>query len=208
MNRSLPAVWMQTSSASLELLSVFSTFFDCFFIGLLLVVDLCEDILQNSMGRYLIFSKKHLLFLSTAKIKRENQIGTETVGLDIGPSTAAIVGDTDALLLEFCPEVELLYTRVKIARRKMDRSLRVTNPSNFNEAGTIKTGKKQWVLSTRYRTLKTELSDLQRVLAETRKRSHGKLVNNNSLSGPTLRPRNCRTKHSRNSMAKAFQDAL
>jgi putative transposase len=113
----------------------------------------------------------------TAKIKRENQIGSEIVGLDIGPSTAAIVGDSDALLLEFCPEVEVPYKRIKTVQHKMDRSIRATNPSNYNEDGTIKTGKKQWVLSTQYRALKTELAELQRVLAETRKRSHGKLVN-------------------------------
>ncbi len=118
-----------------------------------------------------------LVLKGTAKIKRENQIGTETVGLDIGPSTAAIVGDTDALLLEFCPEVEIPYKRIKTVQRKMARSLRATNPNNYNDDGTIKAGKKQWIFSTQYRALKAELSDLQRVLAETRKRSHGKLVN-------------------------------
>jgi putative transposase len=38
-------------------------------------------------------------------------------------------------------------------------------------------GKKQWVFSAQYRALKVELADLQRVLAATRKRSHGKLAN-------------------------------
>jgi len=46
-----------------------------------------------------------LVLKGTAKIKRENQIGAETIGLDIGPSTIAVVGDTDARLTEFCPEV-------------------------------------------------------------------------------------------------------
>jgi putative transposase len=59
----------------------------------------------------------------------------------------------------------------------MDRSPRATNPDNYNENGTIKYGKKQWVFSTQYRALKAELAELQRVLATTRKRSHGKLAN-------------------------------
>ena len=122
-----------------------------------------------------------LVLKGTARIKRENQIGTETVGLDIGPSTSAIVGDTDALLLEFCPEVEIPFKRIKTVQRKMARSLRATNPDNYNEDGTTKTGagkgKKRWILSAKYIALKAELAELQRVLAETRKRAHGKLAN-------------------------------
>jgi putative transposase len=62
-------------------------------------------------------------------------------------------------------------------KRKMDRSLRATNLDNYNENGTIKFGKKQWVFSAQYRALKAELTELQRVLAATRKRFHGKLAN-------------------------------
>jgi putative transposase len=59
----------------------------------------------------------------------------------------------------------------------MDRSLRATNPDNYNENVTIKSGKKHWVFSAQYRALKAMLTELQRVLAATRKRSHGKLAN-------------------------------
>ena len=121
-----------------------------------------------------------LVLKGTAKIKRENMIGTETVGLDIGPSTGAIVGDSDALLLEFCPEVEIPYRQIRVVQRKMARSLRSANPDNYNENGTTTAGagkgKKRWIFSAKYRALKAELAELQRVLAETRKRVHGKLV--------------------------------
>ncbi len=118
-----------------------------------------------------------LVLKGTAKVKRENQIGTGTVGLDIGPSTGAIVGDTDARLVEFCPEVEIPYKQIRVVQRKRDRSLRATNPDNYNENGTIKSGKKQWVFSAQYRALKAVLAELKRVLAATRKRSHGKPAN-------------------------------
>ncbi len=62
-------------------------------------------------------------------------------------------------------------------QRKRDRSLRATNPDNYNENGTIKSGKKQWVFSAQYRALKAVLAELKRVLAATRKRSHGKPAN-------------------------------
>jgi putative transposase len=118
-----------------------------------------------------------LVLKGTAKIKRENQIGAETVGLDIGPSTVAVVSDSDAMLLEFCPEVEIPYKQIRITQRKMARSLRANNPDNYSENGTFRPGKKQWVFSTQYWALKSELAELQRILAETRKRAHGRLVN-------------------------------
>ena len=92
-----------------------------------------------------------LILRGTAKIKRENQIGFESVGLDIGPSTAAVVGDTNAWLLQFRPEVEIPYKRIKLIQRKMARSLISTNPDNYNKNGTVKLfGKKQWAFSTQY----------------------------------------------------------
>jgi transposase len=127
-----------------------------------------------------------LVLRGTAKIKRENQIGAETVGLDIGPSSTAVVGDADAWLLEFCPEVEIPYKRIKLIQRKMARSLISTNPDNYNENGTVKPGKKRWVFSAKYVALKSELAELQRVLAETRKRAHGRLVNKILTIGPNI----------------------
>jgi putative transposase len=118
-----------------------------------------------------------LVLKGTAKIKRENQIGAESIGLDIGPSTVAIVGDTDARLIEFCPEVEIPYNQIRLTQRKMARSLRATNPDNYNDDGTVKTGKKQWVFSPKYLALRYELAELQRVLSETRKRAHGRSAN-------------------------------
>ena len=118
-----------------------------------------------------------LVLKGTAKIKRENQIGTETIGLDIGPSTLAVVGDTDARLTEFCPEVGISYKHIRLTQRKMARSLRAANPDNYNEDGTVKSGKKQWLFSSKYHALKSELAEFQRILAETRKRAHGRLAN-------------------------------
>jgi len=52
-----------------------------------------------------------LVLSGVPKIKAKNVIGCEAVGLDIGPSTIAVVGDTDAYLLEFCPEVDKPSTK-------------------------------------------------------------------------------------------------
>jgi putative transposase len=149
-----------------------------------------------------------LVLKGTAKIKRENQIGTGTVGLDIGPSTGAIVGDTDARLVEFCPKVGIPYKQTRVVQRKMDRSLRATNPDNYNENGTIKSGKKQRVFSAQYRVLKlcwqsSSGSSLQREndLMES-------LPMRFLSSGLKSKPRNFRTKLFKEHLAKAYQDAL
>lgn len=47
--------------------------------------------------------------------------------------------------------------------RAMDRSRRAMNPDNYNEDGTIKKGKKTWVLSNRYKKLRTKHTELCRI---------------------------------------------
>ncbi|MFC4770162.1 hypothetical protein [Effusibacillus consociatus] len=56
--------------------------------------------------------------------KPQRSIGTETVGLDIGPSTIAIVGDTTATLTMFCEEVARSHKEIRRLQRKQDRQRR------------------------------------------------------------------------------------
>ena len=51
---------------------------------------------------------------------------------------------------------------------KMDRSHRAMNPGNYNEDGTIKKGKKTWILSNRYKKLRTKHRELCRINATNR----------------------------------------
>lgn len=109
--------------------------------------------------------------------KARHAVGSEFVGLDIGPSTVAIVGETEATLDRFCPTVEQPWREARRSQRAMDRSRRATNPENYNEDGTVKAGPKRWVKSSRYRKLRVRLGDAERRLAAERKRSHGELAN-------------------------------
>ena len=59
-----------------------------------------------------------LVLSGAPKIKAKNVIGCEAVGLDIGPSTIAVVGDTDACLLEFCPEIDVRHKQKPLESRK------------------------------------------------------------------------------------------
>jgi putative transposase len=64
--------------------------------------------------------------------KPKNYLGAGDVGLDIGPSTIAIVCDMEVHLKEFACELAFEAARIRRLQRKMDRSLRVNNPDNFN----------------------------------------------------------------------------
>lgn len=108
--------------------------------------------------------------------KRRHQIGTTVVGLDIGPSVVAVVGENGAVLERFCPTVEQPWRETRRIQRAMDRSRRATNPENFNADDTVKTGTRQWVKSLRYRHLRVQLAEAERRLAAERKRSHGELA--------------------------------
>lgn len=109
-------------------------------------------------------------------VKHEINHGKE-VGLDIGPSTIAVVAEDISELAAFCPTVKQPWKRMRKIQRAMDRSRRSTNPKCYNADGTWKKGKRQTVFSVGYNDLREELSDAERRLAAERKRSHGQLVN-------------------------------
>ncbi len=111
-------------------------------------------------------------------IKEKNKIESgAVVGLDIGPSTIAVVGDDDAFLTAFVPEIQSVDKTIRLIQRKMDRSRRANNPDNYNSDKTVKKGKKSWKRSKKYIKLQNTLAEKQRCLAEIRKTSHGQLIN-------------------------------
>lgn len=99
------------------------------------------------------------------------------VGLDIGPSTIAIVTNDNAILERFCDELKDKQKEIRRFQRKLERQRRANNPQNYNPDGTIKPGKKTWHYSRRYQKTKRKLAELQRKLAAHRKTLHGNLAN-------------------------------
>jgi hypothetical protein len=98
------------------------------------------------------------------------------VGLDIGPSTIAVVGDGSASLVKFCDTIIQPWTAMRRLQRKMDRSKRATNPQYFNANGTAKRGQK-FTPSKRYTATRTAVAEMERKLAAERQRAHGELAN-------------------------------
>lgn len=120
-------------------------------------------------------------------IKPKNYLGQGNVGIDIGPSTIAIVSDTDAQLKQFASELKFDTAHIRVLQRKMDRSRRATNPDNYNPNGTIKKGKKTWDNSKTYLKTRNAKANLERKLAAHRKSLHGELVNDIQRTGDVVK---------------------
>ena len=108
--------------------------------------------------------------------KLQHQLGSGIVGLDLGPSTIAVVSAQAALLQAFCPEVAPNTRALRRLDRKLDRQRRANNPANYDERGRVKRGPKRWKVSKRQRKVQAQRRELHRKLAATRKRSHGQLA--------------------------------
>ena len=119
--------------------------------------------------------------------KPKNRRGKEVVGIDIGPSTLAYVGETKAELVQFCAELEPMEREIRLLQRAMERSRRACNPGNYTHEGTVKPGAKKWVYSKTYKALRVKLAELHRRRAAYRRSLHGKLQNTILRAGSHLR---------------------
>ncbi len=120
-------------------------------------------------------------------IKPKNKLGKGSVGIDIGPSTIAIVSDEESHLKQFASALKFDAARLCRLQRKMDRSRRATNPDNYNANGTVKKGKKKWNSSKTYTKTRNAKANLERKLAAHRKSLHGKLVNETLAYGDVIK---------------------
>ncbi len=109
--------------------------------------------------------------------KPKNIISDGTVGIDLGVSTVAIVGDEETIWTFFAAELQSKQKKILLLQRKMDRQRRANNPDNFNSNGTVKKGSKRWNKSSRYQKTASLKREIERKQAAQRKSSHGKLVN-------------------------------
>lgn len=119
--------------------------------------------------------------------KERHKIGDGVVGLDLGPSTIAVVSEGTARLLTFCASIEEPAKEIQLLQRAMDRSRRATNPQAYNPDGTYKRGARIAVRSKKYKNLASRKADKERCLAAERKRSQGELANQVLVLGNTIK---------------------
>ncbi len=118
--------------------------------------------------------------------KQQNSLGVGLVGIDLGVSTVAIVGDEETIWTPFAEELTRNQKQIRRIQRKMDRQRCAGNPDNFNPSGTAIKGKKRWNNSKRYKQTAAKKRELERKQAAHRKSSHGKLVNRTLKLGKNI----------------------
>ena len=132
-----------------------------------------------------------LILQGTPHQKKKHTVGSDVVGLDLGPSTIAIVPrEGEAQLLPLCEELKLDARAKRRLERKLDRKLRANNPGNYDDKGRIKKrGKRRltWKTSRGYLATRRRLAHTERKLAAHRKSLHGHLVHQIISRGNTIR---------------------
>ncbi len=116
-------------------------------------------------------------------------LGHGDVGIDIGPSTIAIVAiEHKAQLQQFCEELADKRAEIKRLQRHLDRQRRANNPDNYNPDGTVKPRSqlRRWVKSNRQLKTELRLREIKRKEAAYRKCLHGQLVNKILQMGDTV----------------------
>lgn len=115
----------------------------------------------------------------TPPVKGNVAVGAadQSVGIDPGTSTMAIVSEEHVELAELAPNIRADEKKLRRIQRAMDRSKRSTNPQNFNVDGTVKKGAKNWKYSNRYRKLAASRKEMYRKISVKRKQSHEELAN-------------------------------
>src|SRR5260221_10376894 len=123
----------------------------------------------------------HLILEGTPSHKKpKNQPGHEVIGLDLGPSTLAIVQrEGEARLVPLCEELKPDARKKRRLERKLDRQRRANNPHNYDEKGRIKKHGKErlkWKHSKSYLATRRRIAAQERKLAAHRKSLHGRVV--------------------------------
>ncbi len=118
---------------------------------------------------------------------KHEQVEKETIGLDIGPSTLAIVPRSGAAdLITFCEELAPNTRKKRRLQRKMERQRRANNPGNYDEKGRVKKGCLHWKESKRYKATRRQHAHTERKLAAYRKSLHGHLAHRIAQRGTTI----------------------
>ncbi|MDA8194675.1 MAG: hypothetical protein M0Z53_11865, partial [Thermaerobacter sp.] len=107
----------------------------------------------------------------------QHPYGTETQGLDIGPSTIARVGETSADLQPFAADVVRDHAAIRQLQRQLDRQRRANNPDCYDEKGRVMKGKHPIKASRRQRQTEARLAELYRREAAHRRTLHGQMAN-------------------------------
>jgi len=142
---------------------------------------------------YTIRKKKHykvqLVCEGDAYRKTDRYTKENIVGVDMGPSTIAIVADDKAEYIDILSDFTQEWKLIRVLQRKLDRQTRSNNPHCFDAKGRWIKGQKKvntkGMLDTR-----SKLAEVKRKEREHRKNLHGQLVKKIIMLGNDIRVEN------------------
>src|SRR5262249_33725935 len=116
--------------------------------------------------------------------------GSDTIGLDLGPASIAIVPrEAEARLEPLCAELRPDARAIRRLQRKMERQRRAANPEHYDDKGRPKKrmkGAPRWKQSRGYQATRRRLAARKRKLAAHRKSLHGRMVHQIVRIGNTI----------------------
>ena len=125
--------------------------------------------------------------------KPKHTVGRDTIGLDLGPSTIAIVPRKGKARLDlFAEELSPDEKGIRRLQRQMDRQRRAANPEHYDEQGRPKKrgkggkGSPPWKQSKGYQAIRRRKATKERKLKAHRKSLHGHKVHELVAVGNTI----------------------
>jgi len=122
--------------------------------------------------------------------KPKHEVGKDTIGLDLGPASIAIVPrEAEARLDLLCAELRPDEQAIRRLQRQMDRQRRAANPEHYDEQGRVKKrgkGAPRWKQSRGYQATRRRKATRERRLSAHRKSLHGRLVHQIVSVGNTI----------------------
>lgn len=107
--------------------------------------------------------------------RKEKQEGN--VGVRINLTNVSYVTDESVSKVNLAKEADKYEKEIAALQRGIDRSIRLSNPDNFNADGTAKKGKREWYYSKRVKTDRRKISELNRKKSDYVKISHNTQIN-------------------------------
>ena len=122
--------------------------------------------------------------------KPKHDAGTDTIGLDLGPASLAIVPrEAEANLVPLCAELRPDARAIRRLQRKMERQRRAANPEHYDERDRPKKhgkGAPRWKESRSYQATRRRKATRERRLAAHRKSLLGRMVHQIVAVGNTV----------------------
>ena len=101
----------------------------------------------------------------------------DRIGVDIGTSTVAAASGQKVMLANLAPHAADYEKQIRRMQKQVDHKRRLFNPGNYNPDGTVKPGRRSWVLSKQIKRLQRKIRVLYRRRTAYIKSSHRTQIN-------------------------------